>query len=83
MTTSDDPFTFYPLQTFHAPSRTDYGKVYRVTLWNDSSWSCECEGYQYRRFCKHIDRCRMGLVQSLQVEQESEVIKGDGLKIEL
>jgi hypothetical protein len=29
------------------------GKMYTLTMQPNGKWSCECPGYQFRRFCKH------------------------------
>lgn len=29
------------------------GKIYTLTLQTSGKWSCDCPGFQYRRFCKH------------------------------
>jgi hypothetical protein len=31
--------------------------IYIVRLWSQMGWTCECLGFQFRKNCKHIEKC--------------------------
>lgn len=39
--------------------------VYNVRWWL-TFWTCDCEGYKYRKNCKHIDKCKEQLTKEQQ-----------------
>jgi hypothetical protein len=51
-----------PERQWQVSSSRDSSKIYNVRWWL-SFWTCECEGYQFRKNCRHIERCKEQLTK--------------------
>jgi len=47
-----------PNRQWEVQSSTNPDSVYVVRLWQNSAWTCDCVGFNFRRSCKHIDKCK-------------------------
>lgn len=50
-----------PAHTWHELS-SDGHTWYRVRLYLDGRWACECRGFHYTGFCRHIGKVRLAFL---------------------
>lgn len=41
-------------------SKSRPGKIHRFYVFSDLTVTCSCEGYQYRKACKHVEAYKNG-----------------------
>lgn len=63
----EDPYEY----DTHFPS-SDGKRKYHVILDKANKWSCECDGYSYRRKCKHIDTVREWYEEQLRNDEDDD-----------
>lgn len=51
-----------PERQWKVSSSRDISIIYNVRWWA-TFWTCECDGYLYRKHCKHIDLCKEQLTK--------------------
>ena len=51
-----------PERQWEVQSNTKLAITYNVRWWL-SFWTCDCEGFYYRKNCKHIDKCKESLTK--------------------
>ena len=46
-----------PVHTWQELSSDGHTR-YKISLFSDGHWTCECKGFNYKGFCRHIGKVR-------------------------